>query len=139
MKVMLKPTKRVVNVLNRMVAHTTTPAGLARLNRDHIGICTLINGYMEADCRRLSAEALGDTRWVWREYMHQFFREWPEFSGNDSYPVPHRALGAQQAYYAMGLTGMFGHTPYGESRIRLLKFLADRFQTLYYTLKETPQ
>lgn len=136
---MLKSTKRVANALNRMVQLTTTPMGLLKLNADSVGICSLINEYLHVECRRLSDDSLEETRWVWRSHMHELFREWPEFSGRESYPVPHQTRDAQQAYYYAGGPNMFGCTPYGEARVRLLKYLADRFQEIYHTLKSQPR
>ena len=51
----------------------------------------------------------------------RYFRSWPEFSGIVGYPVPHKALLAEDAYYT--LPKWDKDTTYGQARWRLLEHL----------------
>lgn len=57
--------------------------------------------------------------------LRKFMAEWPEYSGNSSYPVPHPD-GADNAY---GRPGMWNRrTKYGRARWRLVDYLIDRLK-----------
>lgn len=61
------------------------------------------------------------------DWLLAAFREWPEFSGRESYPVPSPESGPSAAFGAATRYEMWSHDhPYGAARQRLLAFLIER-------------
>lgn len=56
--------------------------------------------------------------------LRPLFREWPEYSGNPVFPVPHPSLTAREAYSRLD-DQWDAFTPYGQARLRLLNWLID--------------
>ena len=70
--------------------------------------------------------------------LRGLFRRWPEFSGNEHYPVPHPTNCPRSAYYDYGYSEFrsearareygWGNNPYGQARRRLLDFCLEELQ-----------
>jgi hypothetical protein len=90
---MIKPAQDLILDLERyMRDQPSTPCG----------ICSLTNTY---------------ALWV---YLRSIFHDWPEFTGNTAYPVPHPTLNPDKAYECATNAEMWSenHT-YGQARLRL--------------------
>jgi len=57
----------------------------------------------------------------------KLMQEWPRFSGNDEYPVPHPTLNPEEGYLTTRGIGMWSGE-YGDNRRALCKWLADRLE-----------
>ncbi len=74
-------------------------------------------------CWHVLGEGDTENSKVIRKWLEKQFNEWPKFSGNVKYPVPHCKLAPQMAY---------NHTydvykgEYGNDRMELLDFLIDQ-------------
>ena len=56
--------------------------------------------------------------------------EWPEFSGNRAYPVPHPSENPDKAFYLVFAEDMWGPgSAYGAARLRLLDWLIAQLET----------
>lgn len=63
-------------------------------------------------------------RVAFEQMLLELFKKWPEFSGDTYYPVPSccEGLSSKQAYESLEL---WGSSPYGDARLRLLNFLIE--------------
>ena len=56
-------------------------------------------------------------------------QEWPEFSGDPEYPVPHRSLRPGEAYHWV-VDKWDRRTEYGKARWRLVDFLIEKLKKI---------
>lgn len=73
------------------------------------GLCTNLSTITGMDCNNL---------------VHTISQDWPEFSGDAEYPVPHPKLSPCDGYRRGRHTGQWSGK-YGATRRRLAKFIAD--------------
>jgi len=73
------------------------------------GLCTNLSTITEMDCDNL---------------VHTISQDWPEFSGDAEFPVPHPELPPYDGY-RHGLYDGHWSGKYGATRRRLAKFIAD--------------
>lgn len=64
------------------------------------------------------------------ERADELMQQWPEYSGDASYPVPsgQADVSADRAYYNAGQARWSADTPYGAARLRLLDFMIAKLE-----------
>ncbi len=71
-------------------------------------------------------EASGSMCWSISEMVGTLSQDWPMFSGDPEYPVPHPDMDPEPAYLEPDLWD--AETEYGRNRLSLLEFLITRFE-----------
>lgn len=59
-------------------------------------------------------------------HVIKLMQSWPEYSGDEDYPVPHFMLPASDAYHYVD--DLWGDDEYGNARRRLCTWLADQLE-----------
>uniref|UniRef100_A0AAU6W4P2 Uncharacterized protein n=1 Tax=Pseudomonas phage Cygsa01 TaxID=3138529 RepID=A0AAU6W4P2_9VIRU len=136
---MTNSARDIAETLKHMYTLASTPLGLAQLNGPSLGICSVMLRYLD---ERLNFPGVDPTPAyefaydLWNQTHKKLFNEWPEFSGDDSYPVhvepfehPKNSGDLLQTPGGQfdGSDTMFGVNAYGDARLRLLAFLLDRY------------
>lgn len=84
-----------------------------------MGLCWSVELYLE---NKISTSVI-----PYLEELQLYFEKWPEYSGEESYPVPHPDMGPIAAMGKYIATNhMWSSTePYGQARWRLVKWLIE--------------
>ena len=83
-----------------------------------VGICACVARSFPVD---------GYFRLFINDVLKPYFKRWPEYAGDETYPVPHPGMDSARAYNTS--VRMFNeHTEYGRARRRLLTFLIEELE-----------
>lgn len=97
-----------------------TTEGRSGLIHTGDGICDNALALMQGDPGSAS-------RWpIARDVLEDLMKEWPEYSGHSTYPVPHPTKGPKEAYHHEDKATFWSpDSEYGSARLRLLGWLID--------------
>ena len=114
-KTLLKNLKDV----RRMVReHLSTGKASGRFY-PYLGICNAVT----------CGESSPEVRSGCLDLLSDLMEEWPEFSGDHSYPVPHPSENPERAFDLASTEDMWNpESAYGAARLRLLDWLIDQLE-----------
>lgn len=135
----------VVTALKQIELLTTTPEGLVELNSPGTGICRAAE---QAFKTLPNSEAYELAHTAWETHYPTMLFMWPEYSGRPRYPVfvsafadplhPELLCESPAGQFDSNIA-MFGGSPYGMARIRLLTFLREQFEIMASVIAEHPE
>jgi len=135
---MTTPTQAVLNALLHIELLASTPEGLVELNRPSLGLCsTMIDVlHLQLDNQDTVLPEFEAAIALWDNTQKHLFMCWPEFSGNETYPIKVEPFTTPMSedmlidpvdQFNMSVT-MYGHNAYGEARLRLVSYMVKNFR-----------